>query len=643
MAVNIFLVGNIRSFPMQFDPDSFVSIVTTKASERNDANRNQNELTELLLLQSKSDPPTQEVRISSRRQSVTFTIFEVDKFRFGLELDEEERTIVGNLSTDISFIRFVQKFKRFKTLFILLTESFNETINGIQNSGYATSHQVLFFVRVNKLSSHDVVIMQFRNGLFASEDIKPFSAPLLFFKTENSQIILFRYFAYSNSEALQIITNQSQLSHLSLLSTAQQRHGHQMTIKLITNNFVEEIPTDLSLSERMLLYYHLRYTGVPEIWVMYKILHNLNISSVARSLDEPAMIKSKWLLDFYAGERAPTGVPNVIAHTRGLYAITGEVHWKIISCVAINSMNKFDHGITSVFETQICIQIILVGLLLSILYRSLHRGMDIIWLFLGWGCELHHPRNVMCYILIPISIVAYTYSAYISTELMKLAKFPSGKQLFADGYKLWLRSEVITLITALLKDSSKILKVSLSNLIGGKKLWDVAHGDAPLNALDMLKLFITIADKKLMLLGYSHMDLVRMFGNSQKYVQRKLMCKVINLCGEVEGSKEFRTLRVWGYLSPALTKLHSRSFQMGFFDQAEKSGDFHSQQQGSRLDLMDVEGFLTPEPMKFESAIGIFSLYLIAAHSLLFLIWILSRAFVRKIQHCTHKCANLSV
>lgn len=634
--ISLYYIQFMMSFPILPSPDTFVNIIMSHQTrwwsncpeiDQEDELFNYFELIK---------------HISTGHQGITFTIFEVERFHFALEMDSAKRNIVGDLTVTTAYFRFVHKLRHLKTVFILLTGTFNETINAIQNSGYATSDQVGFFVQVTKVSIQDKIIRQFHTDLFTTdEEIQPFYAPIVFYAKHHSQFALFCYFCADKPTSAQKSIDEPQPKYLSFLSNAQRRHGYSMTVKLNVHAFQETIPKDLSSSLWLEFYKNLRKTGMTEIWVLYSILHHVNISSVTKTLAEPQLTKSKWLLNIYAGERGITGIPNVIARTRGGFTITGETHWKIIACVNTHSVNSISYTLPSIFVPQLWTQIIFVVLLVSFIYKNVTLGMDIIRLFLGWECELKHPRNVVGYILISVSIVTYTNSAYISTDLMQLAKFPTAKMLIRDGYKVWSHSGATALFEYFYKDFPTRVKQSLERFLDGKKITDALSDGTPIISSNTLKLILKIVNEKLLLWGYNHVDLLQKLGAGLKYIRQKYICKVINLSDEIDGVGDQRTLRVWGYLSSKLMKLHSRFFQMGFYVHAKNAINYYSQQETKDLDLMDAGDFLIPQPKSFKSIIGISSVYMVAIQTLVFFAWLAWRMLVLRMEHLISDSADV--
>lgn len=121
----------------------------------------------------------------------------------------------------------------------MLTESFNETSIAIQNSGYATSHQVLFLVRIPKHSVEDLLIKEFQENMFTNEDeLVPFSAAMVLYESgRNGLMKLLRYFCSGTSDAFNETTGVDLRRASSAISSAQQRHDHGMTVRLIKPSY----------------------------------------------------------------------------------------------------------------------------------------------------------------------------------------------------------------------------------------------------------------------------------------------------------------------------------------------------------------------------------------------------------------------
>lgn len=614
----------------------FVNVVTQCDSASSDWTNDIPQLQD----QSHKDELKRQIQIAT----VTFTIRSVAELNDGIGYDGEINEIVKNLTIKSGYFRFELRFRKACTIFFVFPQTFNETVVSLQKSGYSTSDKVLFFIHVSEFSTRNEIIKAFQGDLFTTENKNsiistPFYTNIVFFENfaKNGKIGLFCYFCPVTVNKFFMVDNETTATATSSLSTViwgffgrQRSNGHGRRVTYTAIYFV--VATDLcimkSFQRRKSFYRSLKFCWNPsESLVASEVMLLLNVTIIvarSRLYDDQAWI-SEWLLNTYAGESTLFAIPNVIAHTRGGYYTHSEVPWKVISCVSYQSVRVVDYSLREIFVPELWLAIFAVCIALSAIYRKVEQGIDIVWIFVGWGCNLKHPRKVVGFILIFLSIVAYTYSAGISSDLMKLAKLPTFRRLLSKNFKLLIphgKIVITSLFSSLPKnlqtpvlDYFKSIPVELSDaMLVNRDIWNKT-------AIDIIE---NLVKERHMLWGNSIVHLMHLLENGLKCIKETYLCKLISINDEVDIRFDLRQgYRVWGYLSSRMLFLHRMFFETGFYIHARKGHRFISQQQFKGLKISDARGLMKWLPMSIQSTVGVSTLYLFVAETVLLLVWTL--------------------
>lgn len=606
------------AFPISVEPNSFVNIVTClECLNHNPPFQNWDEVTSFLILQDQLKHLNGS--ISKKSLPVIFTIHDVDSLKLGVGTYKNERAIVGNFTIKTGYLRFFHKFKPFLTLFILFTKTFNKTIAAIQNSGYGTSDQVPFFVQVSKLSLENPIISQFHNDLFTSDELEPFFAPIMFFTNahQSVRIALFCYFCPYNSDKLEEVSHSAN----SVDSNTRKRHGHGLVVKFSVTHFALSFPESVTVLGLSDTYTCFKNVGVPEMCVLFVVLNLVNVSSVKVIPSDEEWARSKWLLNLFPGESTLLGIPVEIVRTRGALVTIDEMSWKVIFCVRAHFINILDYSISSVSMPELWILVISVGAALTFTYKNWSRGLDIMWLFIGVGCQHDHGR--IRHVLFAISLVACIYSAHFSSNSMLLGKFPTFRELFIrQGYRIWIPPGGKVLAKLFYATANPGMIKLLDEFMEGLKFTDGMFDGESKFSLTTAQLIAEIVEKKLGLWGYAFPELLRAFGKSLKYICQKYICRTRALNDDFHKVSDLHSFRHWGCISTKVGIVHSRLFQAGIYVRAKKSMDHPMQHTSSKLDMMNTDGFIRPDPMNLKSVIGISAMYIAAAQLIVLIVWL---------------------
>lgn len=204
----------------------------------------------------------------------------------------------------------------------------------------------------------------------------------------------------------------------------------------------------------------------------------LNSAIVNFKLPHMESIKSRRLLNVFAGEGTLITWPNGIAATWGGIIQVGNIRYLIwLQYASVLGLQiKF-----SIHTSDVWFLILTAGMIHSFIYKNMALGFDIIWLFVGWRWEHGHSRKVLGYILFSISIVTYSYSGNVSADMMQLAKSHRPNELITvHDFKVMLMEKCLLLFVAqLLKTLQMEIKQPFLNFMGGMKLTDMfIQGDS---------------------------------------------------------------------------------------------------------------------------------------------------------------------
>lgn len=555
-----------------------------------------------------------------RQNSITFTIHQLTEFRFGLQMDEEADGVV---EVNATYNHAISKLRKIHVVLILLMETFNEISTAIHASGYATSDKVIFFVRVGTSSTNNLSIKIFHQELSSKEEeMVPFSAPIVLYENaENGTAGMYCYFC--SGENLKVFSGEIEKIHFSIIADARQRTGHGMRIPIIRNPILRS-QTCIEFSVWPEYNDGRPKVCTEELSIITEVSRYVNITLVSFRLPPKESVKAKRLLNVFHGEGVGVAMRNVIILTRGGLVHFGNIPRNMIACLDPKVLQFYDFTLPFAFTRELWFAILILSAILTFIYKNVALGMDIIWLFVGWGLEHSHPRKVVGFILISISIVTYTYSAYISADLMQLAEFPKLNLLFKQiGVKLLVatkggRRNILNFFGFM----PMVTKKRIMKYLGDFTPEELTVQAESWNYGSTFEILEMLAKDKRYLWGAEHLNLARKIGTGLKSIRDKYLCQVRPT--NIETGCEFMVriiLRYWGYLATTFGAVHERLLEAGVLNMVNKFKEYRSQNDVRDLQMKDANGFVTPAPLNLKSAIGISALYFIAALSAIILFW----------------------
>ncbi|CAL8098291.1 unnamed protein product [Orchesella dallaii] len=118
------------------------------------------------------------------------------------------------------------------------------------------------------------------------------------------------------------------------------------------------------------------------------------------------------------------------------------------------------------------------------IYKSLPRGLDILWPLFSQACWLSHPRKVIRVYWICMIFLSTIYGSNISSESVQLQDFPSISKLIKNGYKAWLPQK--RYLSTMASESQKEIVVALVTSASGKGSLDGGTYQDKKSAIDLL-------------------------------------------------------------------------------------------------------------------------------------------------------------
>ncbi|CAL8075886.1 unnamed protein product [Orchesella dallaii] len=367
-------------------------------------------------------------------------------------------------------------------------------------------------------------------------------------------------------------------------------------------------------------YHHLqKHCSPPGVVIYVPTQHALNVTIVTHEKDVPQheLADLEWFTRLRYGESFLQRVPNEIVDTRGSILIMQDLMFKLVTCVRIQSLSQeLDYVFVSVIHCSTWLALGTVLAAYVMIYKSLSRGIDIMWPLFSQPCHCNHPRNIVCLLWISMVFVSCIYASNISLESLILSDFPPLATLFKKGYKIWVpdRQRFFKLAG---KYEKEIILDFFSTLMGKntigagdydvrfEKLYEFGYdGNGSfihnMPQTNMPKLIEDLTT--LQLFTFSPM-VVRSLGKAAAtkglvYFRDDQLCKIFH---------SYRvnvkmTLRMWSYLSDKGSYIINTFLEVGIPTKFEKL-QIDLQQQNN-LKVTETGACLPPEPLKLRSAVG---------------------------------------
>lgn len=556
----------------------------------------------------------------------TITLHHVTQLNYAIDLDDIESY---NFTINYRYFQFFGRLQDSCIIFILLTASFQETLLAIHQSGFSRSDHVLFFIKTQEINTNNSLIYSFTNELFQSE-VEPFHAGLVFFD-DKTKFPCYGVFCYFCESTLHFVDNVSFLNVL-LLSNHLNSRGHGR--KVLTSNNMLSISKECviplqKLKLRRPLYdaYLSCFTPLPVVFSDLQL--EANITYVYADNSNKISNDYRWFLQIKMGEAAYLSLPNEIAFTRGTHWIIDETPFNVMACVHKHSLSSFDFTLRDLFPLAVVVAVAMVIFVYSWIYQDVSFGIDMMWPFFGLHHLSHdHPRKIFGFTMIPISIFFCVYDAFICTDCMHIANFPTLHDLVGQKYRLWVPDDSTsqnTIAIILAPNYSPIVAPMLKILGGETHLIDFFHNSGDkIKELELIHVIELMASKKILVYSMDVIELLMCLGKVDKFIQRKYICHVFDIVVDAPLPVSLPLgARVWGYMSQRVAWLLSKVSEIGLYEHGKSFMLYLRQRRISGLQVIDANTFMEPEPTSVDqSLVGIAAFYLMGVGMILLLIFV---------------------
>ncbi|CAL8068328.1 unnamed protein product [Orchesella dallaii] len=516
------------------------------------------------------------------------------------------------------FLRFNFKLSSACTVFIIKTQTYNETLQAIQSSGYGTSEEVMFLIETLSFTEENKLINGFIEDLFQSEG-PPFHAPIAFLNPFIKEIVTFCYFCPTDSDFGKLIPLPPET--FGLLNLLRSQHvllnsNGYGNLVLIPDNFAystEESPNcfkhyDRQRSRTSLFGDHVN-CNVSYLWGLASIQSVLNISfRYGGSEIDQENGNQKWMLQINVGEGMSQFIPNVYMFTRGSIQFGENLEIDSLACMDINQLQAFDFSVISALDFPTWCNIILPIFLYGFIFMKIWKGFDLVWTFFGKPLTKQHARGCVFIVLAAFSFLSMTYQSTLSAESMKLTEFPAIKKLVKDGYRFWVVEKA--LVVSIMGSLSNSTKNGMKKYFGMNPADpDIAFaGKGEQNIAfhynNTLSLFLAAAKYKLFVTSISYFSMLKAFGKQLFFVNENLLCKVDGMASTFEVAYG-RTIRTWAYLSNRFSKVVAILFSSGDYERTMRLNNVLSKIELKKVQITKAGTFMESKPIGLTSVVGV--------------------------------------
>ncbi|CAL8132818.1 unnamed protein product [Orchesella dallaii] len=567
---------------------------------------------------------------SANHSSITLshTIYDINNFGLlpwnDTSLDDtyHDENIL-NVSINEGYFRYRQRLSTPCVAFIFTVKSFNETVRAIQNSGYGSSNDAVFFIETSSLLEDDHVVNGFLNNLFYSEG-PSFHATIVFFTSTSREVGVFCYFCFEKDKSIHKQYTQLLYSDLQIVSHKINSNGYGNLA------YVYDVMghATQSRAENCLLYYNPKRerTGVfgehvncsaPWAWEMSFVTRRLNMSATC-NIDKIDENSNRWFLQARFGEGLMLTLPNEYIQTRGIIQFVDQVRLEAVSCRELATSRVINLSITSAFDKWSWGCLVIMIVLYGLTFRSITKGFDILWTFFGKPLMCSRRQCSLFILVFMVSLLSYIYQSVISSDSMQLAEYPGFFKLIKEGYKISVpdKRPVVSVINSLKNSTIE----SMTKQFGAHPLTVLNAGEYKFETLDF---FRNMSRLKHVVTYQTHPHVITTIGKDVvAYMGDDLVCKVFSLSDYFEFPYRY-TFRFWSYLSHPFSKALGHLFSAGIYNRLNNIMNARAGINIKKLRIVKSTTFSKPIPIALKSTIGICLCICAAVNGCALIWWIL--------------------
>jgi len=287
-----------------------------------------------------------------------------------------------------------------------------------------------------------------------------------------------------------------------------------------------------------------------------------------------------------------------------------------VVCDYADNLLSFDlMGIWEIIDVYTWLGILLAIMAYMYIYKNMQLGMDLIWPLFCIGCSYNHNRKIVWTYFIGISLIAYTYQSFISSDSMRLSEFLPSKELASKGYRIWIEmgSNIYggksTSVDVVFKMLPKSLVNGFAKIFPGYNLRSLlfdgrADLREKLREKDLIAALEVMSDEKLVV---PHGLIHALWAGMEHYfmyVQDRFLCKTLSTRDLLPVSVLY-TYRMFSYLSKKLSWMQRLWIDSGVFSKGKHFWVLTHWEEFRHYHLERADSFRMPDPMKLKTIMGV--------------------------------------
>ncbi|CAL8121330.1 unnamed protein product [Orchesella dallaii] len=628
LLLNIFLSHFVATsaLPIVFDLDCYVRIILERTANSS------------LFTPFQTSPLFPIQTTISSESTHSYMIHDLSNFNFAF--DPEDVYINDQLTLSDGYFGFFSKHHQVCNIFVLFTVTFNGTVTAIQQSGYGTDENSMFllvreccdnFTDANiqmKSFTTEFATLETTSLLAFYSNLAFVFHPKLSNNFETTAIIrLYAYCYYCpNNNFPEISAEFQDLKRIpfqlsGIRSKCKSLNDNGWKRKIIIMTSAPPLSYDVLFRNinhkikngRKNFQQHLTESYLAE-YILFRMasdITNMTIDPVIRAFHADDDPDTHWHLNIKVVDTLMPIFRNIISVTRGSYLLTMQDSLSFIYCMKTADLVKVKWDIYIWVldpSTWICILMVLLGY--AFIYKSIFKGLDLLWILFDLDFLRQHPRTIIYFYLLGAIFLPWIYGSGISTDFIDF-DFPVDiTELSSKGYTIW----DVDLDVKALKQVQKLLPEPVFTFLEAntgfrdfeKAVYVDENFKMPGNFRDRLK---EMASRKLVFLNgdenyYTFPSLFVTLWTMKKAVFERDF-----LCGIVQQAPRFNvqltlSFHVRGYMSTKFTGLYNRYLEAGFVKYLQSLITLQAALK-TRVSVDDVSAVLNSSTVSVRTPLGV--------------------------------------
>lgn len=567
---------------------------------------------------------TPETSAQFKGQSLdVYILFNVTNLQMSITTSDIVET---TLTLKTGYFSLFHKHRNGITMFVLLTgASYHDTARAIQNSGFASSDTVPFFISIPSIFSE--ILHRFANYAMELSSFPSFHANLIFYVRAKNLQFQFCYFCTGTLNKL-VYNSNYQIENLLITSQRLNSDGNSRSVFLYSQYYMGNLEYFPNFDKCFLIYtgphtgFHkfleaLKSCDLLEEMVWSPFQNVLNISFVVLPLAIPfsQWAESDWSLYLRTGEAISTFTPNEYASTRG--AVHAKIYELFPSEVGFcmnyydGSLINFNFSFVNVFDIWVILLFGIITLVYSAILSSFCKGFALISLLVGYAIPLQKGlrRRLATYVL-ATTLLSWTYQSFVSSENLRIHDLKSLPWYARHGLQIYVPPSYLPMLHSMINQFHP-WGLYLSRLSKAFEITEMSNhaNSEPFSHLKFLEIVRHITFRKVALYPVNPVisqlnALFRHYG--RLLINKRYSCQIVNYGTHVPIPVQ-QSYRYWGPLSFKLNQVFQQWFQAGWMT---KMKDLWTHRKNLRLELQGIEmvaldRFPPARPLNLGSFLGV--------------------------------------